>query len=82
MLRRDGYRCTVKLTYGERCPEPATDVDHIVPNDDHSLDNLRAICEWHHDKKSGSEGARAAHFRRRAISKKLRRPVETHPGLL
>lgn len=81
ILRRDGYRCKVKNAYSERCKEPAVDVDHIINNDDHSESNLQAICEWHHDKKSGSEGARARAAAIRRTSKKFVR-TEAHPGLL
>jgi hypothetical protein len=78
----------VKNAYGERCKDPAVDVDHIINNDDHSYfgpgdprNNLQAICDWHHKKKSGAEGlvAKAAAIRR--AGKKFVR-TETHPGLL
>lgn len=81
ILRRAGHRCQVTNTYGERCPELAAEVDHIRAGDDHSDDNLRAICEWHHGKKSGAEGAAALAAKRRRISKKYRR-TEVHPGLM
>ena len=79
--KRDGYRCTHINERGERCIEDATDVDHIRPGDDHSLDNLRSLCSWHHLKKSGSEGAaaRAAVLKRNSM--KFKR-VEKHPGLM
>ncbi|WSR65857.1 HNH endonuclease [Streptomyces sp. NBC_01198] len=81
VLRRDGGRCTERNDYGVRCAELATDVDHIKAGDDHSLSNLRSLCEWHHDRKSGAEGAaaRAANWRRN--NRKFRR-TESHPGLL
>jgi len=84
VLRRDGYRCTERVTVTggtEQCPERATDVDHIRPGDDHSDGNLRALCSWHHQKKSSAEGGRAYAARRRQIARRFRR-VETHPGLL
>ncbi len=81
ILRRDEHRCTVRNVYDERCSEPATDVDHIRPGNDHSDSNLRSVCEWHHNRKSGREGAaaRAANWRRN--DRKYRRS-ETHPGLV
>jgi 5-methylcytosine-specific restriction enzyme A len=81
VLKRDGKRCTHINDDGVRCPDPATDVDHIVPGDDHSESNLRSLCEWHHRIKSGREGgaARAAKLKRNAS--KFKR-VERHPGLL
>ncbi|WP_280837834.1 hypothetical protein [Micromonospora sp. A200] len=71
----------MKNTYGERCKEAAVEVDHIRAGDDHSDDNLRAICEWHHGKKSGGEGGAALAAKRRQIDKRFRR-TEEHPGLL
>lgn len=77
MLKRDGHRCTALLEDGTRCPAKATDVDHIVRGDNHDLPNLRALCGWHHARKSSAEGNAA---RRRGPSH--RRPPEQHPGLL
>ena len=80
IFRRDGYRCTWRHE-GVRCEEPATDVDHIRPGDDHSDANLRSLCDWHHQKKSSREGgaARAVVWQRN--NRKFRRS-EPHPGLL
>jgi len=60
---------------GSRCTDKGTDVDHIKPGDDHSLDNLQLLCKWHHNKKSSREGNKA----RPRLSEK--RPKEAHPGL-
>lgn len=76
ILKRDGYRCTVLLESGLRCPERATEVDHVIAGDDHADRNLRAICRDHHREKSAHEGATA----RSRVP--LRRPPESHPGLL
>jgi len=81
VLRRDGYRCTHRDQYGDRCATPATDVDHIRPGDDHSDENLRSLCAWHHRKKSSSEGA-AARARVQWRNKKRFSRDEGHPGLL
>lgn len=81
VLRRDGYQCTARDQYDVRCTEPATDVDHKRPGDNHEDWNLTSLCGWHHDKKSSKEGAQAAYKKRAVIRKKFRR-VETHPGLL
>ncbi|AFV51322.1 hypothetical protein FDG66_gp02 [Streptomyces phage phiCAM] len=45
------------------------------------MENLRALCSWHHGQKSGAEGAaaKAANWRRQ--NQKFRRS-EDHPGLL
>ncbi|AWY07567.1 HNH endonuclease [Streptomyces phage Yosif] len=81
VLARDGHRCTHRDDYGTRCPEPATDVDHIKAGDDHSMSNLRALCSWHHARKSSGEGAAAKARARRRQDKKFRRD-EDHPGLI
>ena len=49
ILRRDGYQCYV-------CGDLATEVDHLVPGDNHDPDNLSAICRPCHMSKSGHEG--------------------------
>ncbi|WP_159795672.1 HNH endonuclease [Puerhibacterium puerhi] len=81
VFRRDGGRCCIPLPDGRRCPNAATQVDHIIPGDDHSLDNLQSICDDHHRVKSSSEGARALNAKKAQNAKKFLRP-ERHPGLL
>lgn len=81
VLKRDGKRCTHTDDDGERCPDIASDVDHIVPGDDHREANLRSLCEWHHLKKSGREGGNALAAKRRQNASKFKR-VEKHPGLI
>nr|WP_030286713.1 HNH endonuclease signature motif containing protein [Streptomyces catenulae] len=78
VLKRDGFQCAAVLRdTGARCTAPATDVDHVVPGDDHDPANLQSLCRWHHARKSSAEGAAA---RRRPVSR--RRPVGWHPGEL
>jgi 5-methylcytosine-specific restriction protein A len=74
VLRDAGYQCEV-VTNGIRCTNVARDVDHIIPGDDHSRANLRAICEDHHKPKSSREGntARKAKYSKR---------IEPHPGYI
>lgn len=81
VFRRDGHRCTARDTLGQRCEEPATDCDHIVPGGNHDDTNLTSLCAWHHQKKSSREGAaaKAANYRRQ--DRKFRR-TEGHPGAL
>lgn len=81
VMDRDGRRCTFGTASGNRCPEDATDVDHIRPGSDHSLTNLRALCRWHHQRKSSSEGFAARYKRQQEIRQRFRR-TEAHPGLL
>ncbi|OKI19325.1 HNH endonuclease [Streptomyces sp. CB03911] len=77
ILRRDGQRCTALFSDGRRCEQPATDVDHIIPGDDHSDANLRALCGWCHKTKSASEGGTAAASR----AVRTTRPTAPHPAL-
>lgn len=77
VLRRDRYRCRAKMSNGFECGEPANQVDHIIPGDDHDEANLQALCRWHHARKSSEEGAAA----RQPRASRTRRP-ERHPGAL
>jgi 5-methylcytosine-specific restriction endonuclease McrA len=74
ILRRDNYRCQIPGDDGRKCLQPAREVDHIQPGDDHRPANLRAACTKCHAKKSSEEGVQA---RRRCIS-----DPEPHPGLI
>ena len=53
-----GRRCYI-VEDGHRCTSTATEVDHRVAGDDHSLENLEPICSAHHRRKSSSEGWQA-----------------------
>lgn len=81
ILHRDGYRCCATLGNGERCKLRANQVDHIIPNDDDSDNNLQSLCELHHRAKSSGEGAAAYHAQMARNRKRMRRQ-ERHPGLL
>jgi hypothetical protein len=75
ILNRDAHRCqTIRVDTGQPCHQPARQVDHITPGDNHHPSNLQAICDWHHAKKSSAEGNQARHGKPRSA------PV--HPGLL
>lgn len=78
VLVRDHYRCQhIRVDTGERCGAPANQVDHIVRPADggtDALDNLRALCAWHHRQKSSAEGAAESLRRRRTGSS------SHHPG--
>jgi 5-methylcytosine-specific restriction enzyme A len=74
VLRRDRYECQWRED-GVPCRHPANQVDHIERGDDHSLENLQALCQWHHARKSSAEG-RAAQRPRAS----RRRTEERHPG--
>lgn len=80
--RRSGGRCEFLVpgtVIPRRCPNVADGgVDHIIPNDDDSLDNLRDSCSRHHREKSSREGNEA----KEAIRSKRTRPPERHPGTI
>jgi 5-methylcytosine-specific restriction protein A len=74
----DIEQCEKRLPSRRRCPRVGTDVDHVIPNDDHSLRNLRLLCAHHHGQKSSQEGRQA----RSAIKQSRYRPSEDHPGAI
>ncbi|TRX43739.1 HNH endonuclease [Corynebacterium guaraldiae] len=74
VLRRDQHQCRAK---GPGCKGRATEVDHILRGDDHSLNNLQALCSVCHRRKTLSE-AQAASARRRS---RRFRSIESHPGM-
>jgi 5-methylcytosine-specific restriction endonuclease McrA len=77
VLTRCGLRCEW-VEDGFRCPSPATDVDHIVPGDDHRPGNLQGLCNPHHLIKTARDTNA-----KRAETRKLRRlPEEPQPGLI
>lgn len=77
VLDRAGHRCQALDSLGARCTERANQADHITRGDDHSLANLQALCEWHHDRKTAAEAAAV-----RTVRPTRRRTPEPHPGLL
>lgn len=78
VFTRDRNLCQIRSEEtGYICGEPATEVDHIVAGDDHHLNNLQAICTWHHRRKSSAEGNAA----KVKYESRYRKP-ESHPGAL
>lgn len=77
IIRRDKGVCVATYSDGTQCGLPGTEVDHIVPGDDHTATNLRLLCSWHHRHKSSSEGGSAAALTRVRTA----RPTTTHPAL-
>ncbi|MEU0577877.1 HNH endonuclease signature motif containing protein [Streptomyces griseoincarnatus] len=66
IIRRDGGVCVAPLLdSGQRCGEYGTDVDHIIPGDNHDLSNLQLLCRWHHTRKTQRESAAARAMRPR-----------------
>lgn len=78
ILERDNHQCVAITRDGDRCTEPATEVDHIRRGNDHTPDNLQALCGWHHKRKTQAEAREAAANVPRITT---RRPDEKHPGL-
>jgi len=70
---RAGGRCEV-VESGVRCHFLGAECDHVIPGDNHDLDNLQWICRPHHAAKSSREGNAAPRVRRS-------RPAEPHPAL-
>jgi len=54
--------------------------DHIERGDNHSKENLRTLCAFHHAMKTSQEGHAAFAAKRRAIKQRFRRS-EDNPGL-
>lgn len=83
ILQRDYHRCQyVRYDTGRRCLAQATEVDHIIERADGGTDddtNLRAICEWHHARKTGRHGGRRSGEARRA---RRDAAAPQHPGLI
>lgn len=79
VLARDNYRCRARLQDGKRCPNEATDADHVRSGDNHSLSNLQALCGYHHGKKSSAEGIAAMNEIRQEVSQRFR-SEEQHPA--
>ena len=60
------------------CPGTGRECDHVIPGDDHSLDNLQWLSTECHKVKTQREAQEAAmRFRRQR-----RRDPEAHPGEL
>ena len=64
VFRLKGRKCYI-VTDGVPCTREALEVDHKVPGDDHSIENLFPICTYHHRRKSSSEGWEALRRKRR-----------------
>lgn len=77
ILDRDHHQCQwVRADTGHPCGLPANQVDHIIPDSQGGSNadtNLQALCPWHHQRKSSSEGGRG----NRQAGRKPK-----HPGLI
>lgn len=79
VLERDQFQCVLVVPEGHRCPNRATDVDHIDPLGSDELWNLRALCGLHHRRVTSAQAGRRVH-KRAKMAHPLRRPREVHPG--
>jgi 5-methylcytosine-specific restriction endonuclease McrA len=78
VLARDGHQCVILDEHGFRCPERATDCDHIGDRNIHAMENLRSLCHDHHLQRSSQQGNDA-----QAALRALRRlPEEPQPGII
>jgi 5-methylcytosine-specific restriction endonuclease McrA len=80
ILRRDGYACQWPVATGGACGAHANQVDHKVgaqTGGSDELSNLWALCEWHHNRKTGREASAVAH-----AQPPKARPAEPHPGMI
>lgn len=77
VAERAHYECQAKV-HAVGCNGVGTDCDHIVPGDNHSLDNLQWLSAECHKAKTARESAE-----RNTRRKQMRlHPSETHPGLI
>lgn len=74
VLERDRHTC-------QQCGARANHVDHIDHRGPHTLDNLTALCQTCHMRKTQADGHQARQRARRAALAKARRPKPRHPGL-
>lgn len=73
ILKVAGRRCQHLLEGGARCPEWATEVDHIQPLADGGADrlsNLQALCHRHHAEKTTVENTERSRAKREAVLKR------------
>ena len=82
VLARADYKCEhIRADTGLPCGAYANQCDHINHGEngvyDDSLDNLQALCEYHHTVKSKSEGglARAQYRAKRVLDSRYSHPA-------
>lgn len=79
-LNRDAHRCTALMRDGTRCTETtkleAAHINQWQPAERITVDDVRTLCHWHHNRETQAQAAAAR--RKRGSS---RHPKEQHPGL-
>lgn len=82
-LARDGHQCTAALVDGTRCPATtdlqAAHLTQWTPGERTTVDNVRTLCHWHHNRETQQQAhtARTQAARRRPSAF---HPREQHPG--
>lgn len=77
VAERAHYECQATV-HAAGCNGVGTDCDHIIPGDNHNLDNLQWLSAACHKAKTARESAE-----RNIRRKKMRlHPCESHPGLM
>lgn len=81
-LARDGNRCTQIQRNGTQCPETtrleAAHISQWKPGEQTTLNMVRTLCHWHHNRETQREAAAARAKLTRPTSN---HPRETHPAL-
>lgn len=82
ILIRDRHQCQwVRADLNRICGQWANEVDHEKRGDDHSDSNLRALCRYHHQKKTSHEGADASYAARETRAEAARHEARmAHPA--
>lgn len=79
-LTRDGNRCTAILNTGVRCPSTtqleAAHLQRWRPGERTTVDMVRTLCHWHHNRETQAEARQQQRPRPSA-----KHPREQHPGL-
>lgn len=77
VLREAGYACVWRMSDGSMCGEYANQVDHRERGMNHEYENLQALCEWHHARKTSQEGLEA---KRLEAERRKKAEKMSHPG--
>lgn len=81
-LTRDGHRCTAVMQNGHRCPETtsleAAHKGRWAPGERTTLDMVRILCSWHHNRETQQQAAAARKAKR--TPPPTIHPREQHPA--
>lgn len=87
VLMRDRYRCRWGELHSDgaepgQCSTRATDADHMGDPNDHDPNMLRALCRYHHDKRTAAQANAARGVAGSDARNPRRRPTRPHPGAM